>query len=271
MRTNDIIETLKEYKQFVESNRYTVAYIALYGSQNYGLDLYTKDYQSDLDAKAVVVPTLDDLVYNSKPVSKVLEYKGNQIDVKDIRSYTDTLIKANPAYLETLFTKYYIIDDRFKNEMESILNLKDGLVNCLSCQFIRAAYGMMCEKEKAFSHPYPATIDKIEKYGYDPKQLHHIVRLWYLIEVYIHEKKYVLRPQEANIQFLLDIKQGKFSFDEAVKQRDYYMSLGKNAKDEYLSKIDENKIDYSAKYKVVDLSRQIIKQKIIDEVLNNHV
>ena len=130
---------------------------------------------------------------------------------------------------------------------------------------------MMCEKEKAFSHPYPATIDKIEKYGYDPKQLHHIVRLWYLIEVYIHEKKYVLRPQEANIQFLLDIKQGKFSFDEAVKQRDYYMSLGKNAKDEYLSKIDENKIDYSAKYKVVDLSRQIIEQKIIDEVLSNHV
>lgn len=47
--------------------------------------------------------------------------------------------------------------------------------------FLKACYGMIMEKVEALRHPYPSTVAKIEKFGYDPKQLHHIVRLNVLI------------------------------------------------------------------------------------------
>ena len=43
------------------------------------------------------------------------------------------------------------------------------------------------EKRKALCHPYPNTMDKIEKYGYDGKQLHHCARLNEFLERYINE------------------------------------------------------------------------------------
>ena len=46
------------------------------------------------------------------------------------------------------------------------------------------------EKYKALEHRYPTLIDKIDKYGYDPKQLHHIVRIHEFLERYIDGESY---------------------------------------------------------------------------------
>lgn len=94
---------LNEQKEHLESLGYNIAYIAVYGSQNYNLDVYTDEYESDIDMKAIVVPKLDDLIKNSKPVSTTVDAKGDDcdlIDLKDIRHYFKMLKKANPAYLE---------------------------------------------------------------------------------------------------------------------------------------------------------------------------
>ena len=45
-------------------------------------------------------------------------------------------------------------------------------------------------KKKALCHPYPSLIDKIEKYGYDGKQLHHIIRMCDFIYAYTHNNLY---------------------------------------------------------------------------------
>ena len=39
--------------------------LVLQGSQNYGLD----DAESDVDTKLLLVPTLDEIIFNKKPVS----------------------------------------------------------------------------------------------------------------------------------------------------------------------------------------------------------
>jgi len=57
-------------------------YLALYGSQNYKLE----NSQSDVDTKAMVLPSLRDIVLNKKPVSRTITLKnGEQCDVKDMR------------------------------------------------------------------------------------------------------------------------------------------------------------------------------------------
>ena len=267
-----INSVLWNFKKRLENNGHKVAYICLYGSQNYGLDIYTDEYKSDFDAKAVIVPTLDDLVYNSKPISTTIECEDGLCDVKDIRIFIDTLIKANPAYIETLFTRYYIIDKDFENELNSILRLRDSLVYALRAQFCRTIYGMMREKEKAMTHPYPSVKEIIEKYGYSGKQLHHIIRLYYLMIDYflLDDRKYNLNEslisRDKDRGLLTHIKLNKTSLNEALALCRGYMDLGKKAKDMILESIKENDIDYSVKDKIVNLSRDIIKNKIISEI-----
>lgn len=176
-------EALTSAYNFLVNSGYNIASLSVYGSQNYGLDVYTKDYTSDVDFKAVIIPTLRDLVDDSKPLSKVIDFEDGQIDIKDIRVFVDTLVKCNPAYIETLYSAYtYDCDDWML-----LRNLRDILVTEMAPFFAKACYGMALEKREALCHPYPSTKDKIDKYGYDPKQLHHICRLAELMnDFYIH-------------------------------------------------------------------------------------
>jgi len=265
---NTLTSKLKKQKQILELQGYTVAYICIYGSQNYGLDVYTDEYQSDVDMKAIIVPTLDDLIKNSKPVSTTIETKWGQCDLKDIRSYFQTLLKANPAYIETLYTDYYIVDDKFTNEFNNIFKLRDKLVETLSAQFIRSMYGMMCEKEKALCHPYPTIAHKIEKFGYDGKQAHHIFRLWYMMQDYFRYEiplTQCMFPVSSQISMLMNLKLNKPTLETAIEMVKETMKEARQFKDIVLSEIDESKIDYSIKDKFLGLSQEIIKNKIIKE------
>jgi hypothetical protein len=42
---------------------------------------------------------------------------------------------------------------------------------------MRSIFGVASEKFHALEHPYPSRMDWINKFGYDPKQLHHLIRL----------------------------------------------------------------------------------------------
>ena len=133
---------LYKCRNYLKGKGYNVVYLCIYGSQNYGLDIYTDDYKSDIDFKAVIIPTLDDLIYNCKPISTTIEYNDGQIDLKDIRSWTETLVKANPTYIETIYTSLYIIEEGYEKYITSILKFKIPLLYSLRAQFVRAIYGM---------------------------------------------------------------------------------------------------------------------------------
>lgn len=256
---------LYKCRDYLKGKGYNVVYLCIFGSQNYGLDIYTDDYKSDIDFKAVIIPTLDDLVYNCKPISTTIEYNGGQIDLKDIRSWVDTLVKANPAYIETLYTSLGIIDEDYREYIIPILRLRFALLYSLRAQFARAVYGMAKEKEAAFEHPYPSCISDIEKYKYSRKQLHHIVRFFYLLYGYVYDGYLSLEPTEEQKTFLLDIKIGKYKYEDACKIRDKYMQKLKILKDTYLDSIDERTINYKVKEYVLDNARMVIKKSIIKE------
>jgi hypothetical protein len=129
-------------------------------------------------------------------------------------------------------------------------------------------YGMMCEKEKAMCHPYPSIAHKVEKWGYDGKQVHHIFRLWLMMNAY-YEKNTPLsecfHPNNAEKKVLQDFKLNEFSLDVAKSFVESTMIIAKQMKDKVLSEIDEARLDYSIKHRFVELSQNIIKNKIIYE------
>ena len=73
---HNLMECLSKQKEILESQGHTVAYISIYGSQNYGLDINDDEYTSDVDMKAIVVPTLDQLVRNSNQSQQQLKLSG---------------------------------------------------------------------------------------------------------------------------------------------------------------------------------------------------
>ena len=81
--------------------------VFLYGSQNYGL----ATEESDVDTKAILIPTLWDIAANKQPVSTELHMEnGEHIEVKDIRLMCDMWKKQNMNFIEILFTKYKVLN-----------------------------------------------------------------------------------------------------------------------------------------------------------------
>jgi len=251
---------LKKAKKFLEEKWYNICYIWIYWSQNYWLDINSKKYQSDVDYKAVCVPTLRDLVDNSKPISKSYEFEWWLIDIKDIRVWTETLVKCNPAYVETLYTPHCWYSEEYK----LIINKRDNLINEMWVFLLKACYGMILEKVKAFSHPYPSIKDKIDKFWYDPKQLHHIVRLCLLMNNFVDKWEFIMLNTENENEFLIDIKLWKYNLDEAISLREHYLELSKNIRDKY--KIEPN---FKTKKEIIQLSKDLIYNRIVNKIMDN--
>lgn len=121
----DIQQALEEHKQAVINagfNKNRIFAICLYGSQNYGLSTEN----SDVDTKAIIIPTLKDLCNFTakKPYVKELELPNNEkCVIMDIRHLVENLLKQNINYVEVLYTKYNWVNPKYQriwNELQSI-------------------------------------------------------------------------------------------------------------------------------------------------------
>lgn len=105
------MDALKEHKAkvletYAESQ---LLGVFVYGSQNYGIDIEF----SDVDTKAILVPTIEDLCLNS-PVSREIHLDNNEhCEIKDIREYANMIRKQNVNFLEIMFSDYCIINPKY--------------------------------------------------------------------------------------------------------------------------------------------------------------
>lgn len=190
MEEKDIFIQLREYQALLEQEGYVVLYVGLYGSQNYNLH----DEQSDYDVKAIVLPTLEDII-KRRVVSTTIETNKGSIDVKDLLTFYDVIRKGNFSYIEAMQSKYSIGDKRIK-ELFSTIPVNQ-----------RSLLGAMYEKQKAMTHEYPSKAMEFEKWGFDPKQLHHILRLNSILETRVDSVSFIAYPSNSEMRnYLIDVK-----------------------------------------------------------------
>lgn len=231
-RKQYIFKNLKFHLQELKRLRpqYEFVMIAVQGSQNYNLDIYDEEYKSDIDTVAIVLPPFENFVNNDKYISETLILDNNEhIDIKDIRQIFDIFMKQNIKYLEILNTDFRIINSKYKLELTPIFQNIHYICCSSPLGIIRCTYGMSLEKKKALEHPYEGLKDKIEKYGYDGKQLHHIVRLFYFAERYIDRSfdfKSAMDFKDINDDvygILMNAKKSKYGLKEAREISDRYI------------------------------------------------
>jgi hypothetical protein len=145
--------------------------------------------------------------------------------------YGQQLIKSNTTYLETLYSNEKIV---LIEEFQELLNIRDEIAVLDPIRHINSAFGQSMEKRKALCHPYPTLQDKIDKYGYDPKQLHHIFRLNILMQKYIigynpkgYNYKDCLRYGEMNKDILMRLKLHPMDLQEAINTADSHIASSK--------------------------------------------
>lgn len=185
------------------------------GSQNYHLDYEN----SDIDTKIIVLPTLEDIVLNKKPVSTTHVNEDNShVDLKDIRLMWECFRKQNINFLEILFTDYYLVSSNYNHYWVKMREAAEDIAHYNNYAAVNCIAGMVFEKEAALCHPYPTLRDKIDKYGYDNKQLHHILRCKEFLQRYINGESYKECLIPTNPEFLIDVKSKYiYTVEEAKK------------------------------------------------------
>ena len=182
------------------------------GSGNYGLD-----YEgSDVDTKLIVTPTFKDIAMNRKAVSTThIRENEEHIDFKDIRLYIQTFRKQNLNFLEILFTKYSIVNPLYSEQWNRLVETREAIAHYSPVQAIKSMKGIAMEKYHAIEHHYPARMAWIEKFSYDPKQLHHLIRVEEYIGRYISGESYFNCLQPRRPEYLKDVKIGYYNIDDA--------------------------------------------------------
>lgn len=187
--------------------------IFLQGSQNYGL----ATPQSDVDTKLIVTPTFKDIAMNRKPVSTThIRANEEHIDFKDIRLYIQTFRKQNLNFLEILYTDFAIVNPIYEKQWNRLVESREAITHFNPYRSVQSMKGIALEKYHAMEHEYPSKVEVLKKYGYDPKQLHHLVRVEDYLGRYINGESYesCLNPGPMK-QELIEIKMGKYSLADA--------------------------------------------------------
>lgn len=243
----DIFKELVNRKKILEEKGYKVIYIGLYGSQNYNLS----DEQSDIDVKAIILPTLQNIIFR-KVTSTTIECENGNIDVKDLITFYDVIKKGNFSYVEAIDTEYSIGDKYIKELFKQFRpNLKSIL-------------GAMYEKRKALTHEYPSKHSEFEKWGFDPKQHHHILRLYDLLEYNLKNN-----DRRSYLTYKNDSDRRKKLIDYKRNNNNIALSIVTKDSDDFINRARELvDYNYSYEYKNIDTEiNQYIEKNIKLELL----
>ena len=189
--------------------------VFLQGSQNYGLD-----YEgSDIDTKCILAPSWEDLCFNRKAISTthVLDNEEH-LDAKDIRLYMQCFRKQNLNFVEILFTPYKIINPMYADFWNRLVENNELIARYDPIGAVKTMKGIAMEKFHAMEHEYPSKIELIQKYGYDPKQLSHLVRVREYMERFIAGEPYkdcLITRMPKHLKDLKNTSNVKLSLDEA--------------------------------------------------------
>lgn len=263
----EIMKRIKEDYDLLISEGYELVGVFVQGSQNYCLQYE----DSDIDTKAIIMPKFNDFVLKNKPISttKILP-SDEHIDIKDIRVMFECFKKQNINFIEILFTDYKIINPKYANLFQPMFNYNEDIARYNNYASINCMAGMVMEKYKALEHPYPATIDKIEKYGYDSKQLHHIIRLDEFIQRYIDGEKYKNCLISKRAEYLVSVKRDSFhTLDEARGIASSLNEKVKNIKNQYMNE-NQLVINKKAEEIINDTLLSIIKFAFKSEILEEN-
>ena len=243
--------------------------VFLQGSQNYGLD-----YEgSDIDTKCIVLPTLEDLIFNRKPVSTTHVLPNEEhLDLKDVRLYFQTFRKQNLNFMEILFTKYKIVNPTYEQYWNRLIENNEQIARYNPVGAVKTMKGIAMEKYHAMEHRYPSKVDIIDKYGYDGKQLHHLIRVGEYLSRYLNGEKYadcLTSKMPEHLRKIKTLTPMGFYYDleEARQIAGMELEIAITMVEAFVAAHKDDPVDWRVDVLLDDVQRDIVKLGIELEML----
>lgn len=208
-------EHLIEIIEQRELDIHQIFFIALEGSQNYRLDLLN----SDVDTKMIVLPSLNDIVWNKKPIAITHIRKNEEhTSITDIRNYFSSLRKQNINFIETLFSPWIIVNKEYKDEFKQLFNNRELIAHYNECKAVKTIGGISIDRYRAIQNLNSKKADVIKKYGYDGKAVSHIIRIYAFLKRYIRNFPYqdCIIPDDEEKEIILFFKQNSADKEEGL-------------------------------------------------------
>ena len=253
-----VMEHLQEAQTLVPRGH--VVGIFLQGSQNYGLD-----YEgSDIDTKCIVTPDFKNIALGRKPMSTThVRENDEHIDMKDIRLYVQTFRKQNLNFLEILYTKYmWIPEHYYLDQWMRLVGHREEITHYDPVRSVKSMMGIASEKYFAMEHHYPARMAWIEKFGYDPKQLHHLLRVSEYLDRYLAGERYGDCLISRQADYLKEVKQGYYDLEHAREIADRVYNDIHEKCDRFIEAHKNDPVDHSVDELLDDVAYQIMETSV---------
>ena len=233
--------------------------VFLQGSQNYGLD-----YEgSDIDTKCIVLPTLEDLIFNRKPVSTTHVLPNEEhLDLKDVRLYFQTFRKQNLNFMEILFTKYKIVNPTYEPMWNRLIENNEQIARYNPVGAVKTMKGIAMEKYHAMEHRYPSKIDLIDTWGYDGKQLSHLIRVNEYLDRYVAGESYadcLLTKKADLLKKVKDMSNPLYTLDVARTIAGIQLGTINAVVDRFIEEHKDDPVDWHVDVLLDDVQRDIMK------------
>lgn len=201
------------------------------GSLSYG----TNGPKSDIDIKGIFIPP--------KQYWLGLNYidhardNSNGLDVfyHSLKKFLDLALNNNPNVLELLYLRenHYLwsdIPDKYKKLGKKLIASRDLFLS-KKCKhtYLGYAYSQLSRMSALNKNvnQNKSRLDLVEKYGYDTKNAMHMIRLLRSgIEILTEHTLHVFRKDARE---LLDIRNGKYSYDQLKVEFERYKEIYEDA------------------------------------------
>lgn len=237
MKIKEIInDRLKDV--FKDSSFHIIA-IAMSGSHAYGMQ--TKD--SDIDIMGIFLPPIDYILGVNRVDQIIINKEKDNVEgtMFSFSKWYNLMIQQNPNTLELLWhekNNYIYQDNKYFNWL--LENRKEFLSKKLKHSFGGYAFSQIQRLSKLNEkvNENKKRLKEFENFGYSTKNASHVFRLLGMcLDALIEKEINVLRPER---QFLIAIREGKYSYDEIVKMSNDKFNLIEEA---YIKSSLKNKIN----------------------------
>lgn len=257
-----IMERMREHLQEAETlvpSKHIVG-VFYQGSGNYGLD-----YEgSDVDTKCIVTPTFKDIALARKPMSTThVRANDEHIDMKDIRLYVQTFRKQNLNFLEILYTPYcWFPNQHFYEQWKRLVDHREEITHYDPVRSVKSMMGIASEKFYAMEHHYPSRMAWIEKYGYDCKQLHHLLRVEEYLDRYLAGESYGECLLTRQAEYLKAVKLGMYDLENAREIANKSYNHIHTVCDTFIEKHKNDPINKAVDELLDDVAYEIMRESV---------
>ena len=217
---------------FAEGKDYSVNYIALQGSQNYGI----AHENSDVDSRLMINPSKHSLLMKYNFTHDFKMENGEICVIRSTMDALEPLFKGNVNGLEVLYTKYFIPYD---NVWPFIRGKREIIESTFRDNMVKASFGMMKQKKASLlKSTGGCQAEFFEKHGYNGKDYIHINRLFDIIKRISRNQEFETAINWGCLEFVQKVRNGDYDISSVVIHTDALIKNVETSVDKFLDKFD---------------------------------